>query len=257
MDLSVIIVSWNVRALLEKCLFSVFNPPVGGQDFEIFVVDNNSTDGSAEMVREKFPQVKLISNKENRGFAVANNQAIKKAKGDFVLLLNPDTEILDNALEKMVDFMKNHLDCGIAGCQILNPDKTVQPSVRMFPDLFTCSLMVLKLHHFKPIFSLLGRYFAKDFDYSKTQPVEQVMGAFFMIRKEVIEKIGLLDEGYYLWFEEVDYCRRLLKKTDYKIYYTPVAQVIHYGGQSFKQVMTLKKQWLFYKSMMRYFRKKI
>lgn len=256
MDLSIIIVSWQVKALLEKCLASIFKQ-AHNLAFEVFVVDNASRDGSPAMVKEKFPDVKLIINKENRGFATANNQAIRQAKGDFVLLLNPDTEILNNALAKMVKFMKTHLDSGIAGCTLLNPDKTLQPSVRMFPDLFTCTLMVLKLHHFKPIFNLLGRYFVKDFDYHKTQTVEQVMGAFFMIRREVIEKIGLLDEGYYIWFEEVDYCRCLLKKTDYKVYYTPETQIIHYGGQSFKQVMTLKKQWLFYKSMLRYFRKKL
>ncbi len=253
MTLSIVIVSWNVKALLEKCLVSVFNPPSGG-DFEVFVIDNASTDGSAEMVREKFPDVKLIANQKNRGFAVANNQAIKQAQGDFILLLNPDTEILDKTLAKMVEFMKTHSDCGIAGCQILNPDKTIQPSVRRLPDWFSSFLILLKLSHlkfFKP------KYLLPDFDYSKSQAVEQVMGAFFMIRKEVIEKIGLLDEGYELWFEEVDFCRRLLKKTNYKIYYTPTAQIIHHGGQSFKQVLTLKKQWLFYKSMLRYYLKRV
>ncbi len=247
MDLSIIIVSWNVRALLEKCLFSVFK---NQSDFEVLVVDNASTDASAEMVKEKFPQVKLIANQENRGFAAANNQAIKQASGDFILLLNPDTEILDNALEKMVEFMKAHPDAGIAGCQILNPDKTIQPSVRRLPDLFSSLLILFKLSHLK-IFR--PKYLALDFDYHKTQSVEQVMGAFFLIRKEVIKKIGLLDEKYYLWFEEVDFCRRLLKKTDYKIYYTPETQIIHYGGQSFKQMLIPKKQWLFYKSMIRYF----
>jgi GT2 family glycosyltransferase len=265
MDLSIIIVSWNVRDLLEKCLSSIFNNvhninyacPAGAKRIcgEVFVVDNASADHTAEMVLQKFPQVNLIRSAKNLGFAGGNNLAIREAKGKYILLLNPDTEILDGAAEKMIEFMETRPDAGISGCQILNPDKTLQPSVRRFPNIIDQLLIFLKFTHFLPNIGPLKRYFAADFDYTRPSEVDQIMGAFFMVRREVFDKIGLLDEKFYLWFEEVDFCRRA-KNSGYKIMYNPGAQIIHYGGESFKQRMTLTKQWIFFKSAMHYFLKK-
>jgi len=253
MDLSIITVNWKVKDLLEKCLRSVYEQ-TKDISFEVFVVDNDSRDGSVEMVREKFPQVLLTASKDNLGFAKGNNVAAKDAKGRYILLLNPDTEILDNAIGKMVKFMDNHPGCGIAGCKLLNPDLTLQPSVRRFPTFLSQALILLKLHHLFPHSAPMRHYLAEDFDYTKTQPADQVMGAFFMIRKKVIEKIGLLDEKFWIWFEEVDYCKRT-KEAGFKILYTPEAKIIHYYGQSFKQVYNVKKQKDFNKSLTYYFKK--
>lgn len=253
MDLSIIIVNWKVKDLLEKCLRSIFEQ-TKDISFEVFVVDNNSGDGSVEMVRSRFPQVDLTASAENLGFAKGNNLAIKKSRGRYVLLLNPDTEILKNALEKMIHFMDSHRECGIAGCKLLNPDLTLQLSVRAFPDLASQIFILLKLHHLFPHAKSMSKYLVQDFDYEKTQEVDQVMGAFMIIRREVLEKIGLLDENFWIWFEEVDFCKRA-KLAGLKIFYTPEAKIIHHFGQSFKQTMGVKKQKDFNRSLSYYFKK--
>jgi len=145
MDLSIIIVSWRVRDLLEKCLKSIFEQ-TRDIEFEVFVVDNNSEDGSLEMVKSKFSHVQLIANKKNLGFAKANNQAIKQARGEYILLLNPDTEILNGALEKSLNFMRKNPKIGVLGCQILNSDGSLQPSVRRFPCFLDQVGILLKIH---------------------------------------------------------------------------------------------------------------
>jgi len=252
-DLSIIIVSWKVKDLLEKCLKSIFEQ-TQNIEFEIFVVDNDSQDGTVEMVKNKFSKVNLIANRENVGFAKANNQAIKLAKGKYVLLLNPDTEIFENTLEKMVDFMDQNIACGVAGCQLLNPDTSLQPSIRRFPRFSDQALILIKVHHFWPNLGVFRHYLAKDIDYGQVQEVDQVMGAFMMIRYEVIKKIGFLDENFFIWFEEVDYCKRT-KSIGWKICYTPEVKIIHYYGQSFKQRLTLDRQKMFNRSMRYYFKK--
>jgi GT2 family glycosyltransferase len=253
MDLSIVIVNWKVKDLLEKCIQSIFEQ-TKDISFEVFVVDNNSGDGSVEMVREKFPQVDLTASQENLGFAKGNNPAIKKAHGRYILLLNPDTEILDNALEKMVKFMDSNSGCGIAGCKLLNPDLSLQPSVRTFPTLTSQVFILLKIHHLFPHSKAMYKYLVQNFDYEKTQEVDQVMGAFMMIRREVINKIGMLDEKFWIWFEEVDFCKRA-KEAGFKILYTPEAKIIHHFGQSFKQAMGVKKQKDFNRSLSCYFKK--
>lgn len=253
MDLSIIIVNWKVRDLLEKCIQSIFEQ-TKNISFEVFIVDNNSGDGSVKMVQKKFPQVDLRASTENLGFAKGNNLAIKKSRGKYILLLNPDTEILDNALEKMVRFMDAHLECGISGCKLLNPDLSLQPSVRAFPDLASQIFILLKIHHLFPHTKAMYKYLVQNFDYGKTQEVDQVMGAFMIIRREVIEKIGMLDENFWIWFEEVDFCKRA-KAAGWKILYTPEVKIIHHYGQSFKQAMGVKKQKDFNRSLSYYFKK--
>ncbi|MFA5413711.1 MAG: glycosyltransferase family 2 protein [Patescibacteria group bacterium] len=253
MDLSIIIVNWKVKDLLEKCLRSIFEQ-TKNINFEVFVVDNASGDGSIEMVREKFHQVDLTASQDNLGFAKGNNLAIKKSRGRYILLLNPDTEILDNALEKMVRFMDAHPECGISGCKLLNPDLSLQSSVRAFPDLASQIFILLKIHHLLPNTKAMYKYLVQNFDYKKVQEVDQVMGAFMMIRREVLDKIGPLDENFWIWFEEVDFCKRA-KEAGFKIFYTPEAKIIHYFGQSFKQAMGVKKQKDFNRSLSYYFKK--
>lgn len=249
MDLSVIIVSWRVKELLEQCLESIFRQTQDLQ-LEVIVIDNDSGDGTAEMVKNNFPTVQLVASQINLGFARAANLALRRAKGKFLLLLNPDTKLIDNSLKKSVDFMEERPDIGVMGCRLLNHDLTLQPSVRRFPRLLDHCLMVLKLHHLFP----LKRYLAADFDYGETGAVDQVMGAFFMVNRSAFSQIGFLDEKYYIWFEEVDYCQRA-KKAGFSVSYYPEAKIIHYGGQSFKQVFTLKNHWIFSCSRLRYIRK--
>jgi len=252
-DLSVVIVNWNVKDLLKKCLASVYRQTLG-ISFEVFVVDNASPDNSAAMVAAEFPQVKLIANLDNKGFAAANNQGIREAKGEFILLLNPDTEILDNALAKAVELTRQNVRIGVLGCRLLNSDQTLQPSARRFPTLADQFLILLKVHHLWPDMEIFRRYFAQDFDYSAAGEADQVMGAFFLIRRETLDQIGLLDEGYFIWFEEVDFCRRA-KDAGWKIAYAPEVEIIHHCSQSFKQVLSLSKQKIFNRSLLRYFQK--
>jgi len=251
MDLSVVIVNWKVRDLLEKCLRSVFEQ-TKGVEFEVFVVDNDSRDGSVEMVMKKFPQAELIASNRNLGFAKANNEAIRRSRGEFVVLLNPDTEIVDNALARMVEFMRRNPQAAICGPRLLNADGTPQPSVRRFPGPGSQLLISLKLHHLLPRLGILKRYFAEDFDYGRAGQCDQVMGAAFMVRRSILQEIGLLDERYFIWFEEVDLCKSAAE-AGFQTWYTPSATVIHHGGESFGQVLGPDKQRMFNQSCRRYF----
>lgn len=257
--LSIIIVNWNVRHLLFKCLKSIirFAPDFS---YEIFVVDNNSSDRSQEMLKSAFNKeiqsglIKLILNDQNLGFAKANNLAIKKSKAKYVLLLNPDTEIIQkNTFEKMIQTMENNHKIGILGTKLLNSNRTLQPSVRRFPDLFSQAIILLKLHVVLPLF-VLKKYFALDFNYDRELECDQVMGSVFLIREKVIKEIGILDEDYWIWFEEVDYCKRAQDKS-WLVYYTPEISIVHYGSQSFKQMLNPRKQKEFNKSLLLYFKK--
>jgi len=249
MIFSFVIVNWNVRELLEKCLLSIekfsshFN-------FEIIVVDNASMDGSVAMMRERFSQINLIANTKNLGFAAGVNQGIKQARGEYVILLNPDVEIKESTLENLLEEFKNCADSGIVGGKIKNEDESIQPSVRAFPDVLSQVLISLKLKH---IFNsrAIGRYLTQNFDYEKRQEVDQVMGAFFAIRRKVIKQIGLMDERFFLWFEEVDFCKRA-RNAGWKIIYTPKSEVLHHGGKSFGQISSTARQRIFNKSLRYY-----
>lgn len=265
MLLSIIIVNWNTKELLRKCIQSIMsNAP--SFNYEIIVIDNASSDGSADMLKyelakdqylDRFDSVTnahVIINEQNLGFAKANNQGIKRAKGEYILLLNPDTEIQHNCLQRTVNFMAQHQDIGILGCKLLNPDKTIQSSVRRFPTLSSQALILLKLHNLFPNQATLKKYYMSDFDYEKSQEVDQVMGAYFLINKKVIDKIGELDEKYWIWFEEVDYCKQA-KKAGFKTYYYEDAETIHQKAQSFNQVLGIKKQVYLNNSLLHYFNK--
>ena len=251
MDLSVIIVSWNVRGRLRECLRSVLSDAMSLRA-EIFVVDNASNDGTVQMMAEEFPQIKLIINKENVGFARANNQAMDFAQGKYILLLNPDTKILAGALDGMVKFMEVSPRAGVAGCHLVDEEGETVPSARRFPGVWDQSLLILKLPHLAP--ALLDGYLMKDFDYEKSAEVDSVRGSFFMIRREVVQKIGGLDERYFVWFEEVDYCQQV-KKSGWQVMYNPAVKCIDYVGASFGQLKTFEKQKMFTESLLKYFKK--
>lgn len=253
MDLSIIIVNWQTRDYLKNCLKSIFDN-LREIDYEIFVVDNNSKDGSVEMVKNQFPQVNLIVNSKNEGFAQANNLALEKAHGRFILLLNPDTLVIDNSFKKALDFLEKNPQVGILGGKILNPDFSLQPSVRAFPDFLSQTLILLKLHHLFPNFFVFKKYFCQNFNYKEKQEVDQVMGAFFFVRREVLEQIGFFDENFHIWFEEVDFCFRA-KKAGWKVVYFPETQIVHFGGRSFAQVLPWTKQKIFNQSLIYFFKK--
>jgi len=251
-DLSIAIVSWNVQELLRQTLESVYRE-TKGITFEIFVVDNASRDGSAEMVQRLFPRAWLFANTDNLGFAKANNRALREARGRYIVLLNPDTEIRDNALQKMVSWMDAHPRAGIAGPQLLNPDGSIQPSTRNFPTFSALGLTLLKLHHlWRP--KIIKDYYQLDFDHAHEQEVDQVMGAALFIRRAVIEVIGLLDEGFWIWFEEADWCKRA-RNAGFEIWFTPAARIMHIKGESFKQQLSVTKQHWFNASLLRYAKK--
>lgn len=259
MTFSFIIVNWNVRELLEKCLLSIakFSSHF---DYEVIVIDNASMDGSVWMMRERFSQINLIANTKNLGFAAGVNQGIRQARGEYIILLNPDVEIKESTLENLLEEFKNSPDSGIVGGKIKNEDGSIQPSVRAFPDVLSQILIILKLRHLLKS-RAISRYMAEDFDYAKRQEVDQVMGAFFTIRRKVIERIGLMDERFFLWFEEVDFCKRAKDagrrertspKAGWKIIYTPKSEVLHLGGKSFGQISSVARQRIFNKSLRYY-----
>lgn len=229
-QLTIIIVSWNTRDLLIQCLDSIYgcSPKV---ELETVVVDNASTDGSAVAVRERFPQVRLIANTQNVGFARANNQAIHQSTGRFVLLLNPDTKVLTGALEALVDFLCEHSDAGAVGARILNQDGSLQYSCYPAPTLSRELWRLLHLDILVPF----GIYRMANWNTNTPRKVDAVLGACLLVRREAFAHIGLLDEDYFFTGEEIDLCHRL-RRASWQIYWVPQAQVIHYGGQSSKLV---------------------
>lgn len=251
MDLSIIIVSWNVRDKLRENLSALYKSQ-GDFSLEIIVVDNNSHDNTAAMIRQEFTHVKLIANSQNFGFGKANNQGVKIAQGDFILFLNPDTQVKPDTLLKMLAWMKNNQPASLASCRLLNEQGEIIKHVRRFPTLPDQLAIVLKLPHLFP--NILRKYIIEDFDYSQTAVVDSVRGGLMMIRKEMIAEIGAFDERYFLWFEEVDLCRRI-KEVGGEVWYTPVAEGIDAIGQSFQQVETITKQKYFRDSMLKYFEK--
>jgi len=252
-ELSIIIVSWNVKELLKGCLQSIFKFQ-NNLALEVIVVDNASSDSTVEMIKKEFPNVKVIANTNNLGFAAANNQGIKESTGEYLLILNPDTKIIKDSLKKMLDFIKQNNQVGIAGFKHVNPDFTLQPSVRRFPNFWPLFFILTKIYKIFPKLPAVEDYFAKDLDYKIPQPVDQVAGSCMLIRKKVLEQIGLFDEKFFIWFEEVDLCKRA-KSAGLEVWYTPIAEIIHYGGQSFNQKLTWEKQKLFFQSACYYFKK--
>ncbi|MCX6740029.1 MAG: glycosyltransferase family 2 protein [Candidatus Parcubacteria bacterium] len=252
MQLSIIIVSWNVKDLLRKNLQSIFKL-TQGLDFEVFVVDNASKDGSVQMVASEFPKVNLIASNQNLGFAKANNLALEQAQGKYILFMNPDMELVENSFKVLVDWLEASPKVEMATCQLIYPDGLRQNNIKNNPGLCDQILILLKLHHFwQP--SCLKKYLAKDFDYTKEQEVKQIMGAFVLVKNEVIKDLGGWDEDYYLWWEDLDLCKRAQDK-GYQIWYMPQTKLIHHEAKSFAQQMSLEKQKRFNRGMAIYFRK--
>jgi N-acetylglucosaminyl-diphospho-decaprenol L-rhamnosyltransferase len=253
-ELSIIIVSWNVRDLLRTCLQSIYATwPGDSAALELLVVDSASSDGSADMVRAEFPRVTLIENRQNVGFTAGNNQAIARSGGRYVLLLNPDTVLLPGALPAMVAYLEAHPEIGVVGPKLLNPDRTVQSSRRRFPTLSTAFLESTVLQQWWPNNDTLRRYYILDRNDDETLDVDWVVGACLMVRREAIAHVGGLDDGFFMYSEEMDWCYRL-KQAGWGVIYLPAAQVIHYGGQSSRQVVA-DQHIYFQRSKIRFFKK--
>jgi GT2 family glycosyltransferase len=240
-DLSILIVNYNTRELLRTCLESIIAETLG-INYEIVVIDNNSNDGSRELLQQKFPSVRTIYNEGNKGFAAANNQGIKIAKGRYILLLNSDTKVLAGAIQSTLKFMDAHAVSSIVGCKLLNADGSLQPSLMSFPsvwNLFTESFFLYLIFRRTKLF---GGYHMTHFKYDTVCPVDVVKGAFMMIRRELFERIGLFDESYFMYTEETDFCYRA-KAAGAGIFYYPSAAIIHYGGGSVKNIERLLEQY--------------
>jgi GT2 family glycosyltransferase len=255
-DLSIIIVNWNTRELLAECLASVSGsrlqvegPAAQSLTTATFIVDNASTDGSATMVRERFPWVRLIENPENVGFARANNQGLAQAQGRYVLLLNPDTEVHPGALEVLVAFMDAHPRAGACGARLLNADGSLQPACHsmLTPDREFWRLLFLE--------RLWPRatYRMGHWDSVTPRRVEVIKGACLLLRREALDQVGTLDESYFMYTEEVDLCYRLAA-AGWELWYVPAAVVTHYGEASSGQVR--EEMYLqLYRSKVQFYRK--
>ncbi len=256
--LSIVIVSWNVREDLKECLKSLFEVGDWGLGIgektpaiEVIVVDNGSTDGTVEMVRREFPQVKLIAKGENLGYTRANNIGIKQSSGKYILLLNPDTIVKPNALQALVDCAEAHPDAGIIGAKLLNPDGSIQRSARSFPDIGAGLFRNTLLGRLFPNNPFVRRYLLTDFGYDQVREVDWVSGAAMLVKREVFEQIGLLDERFWAYCEDVDLCWRAWQ-AGFKVLFCPNAVIIHKIGRSSDQrlvpslVQHHKSMWLFY-----------
>jgi len=234
MELSVIIVSYNVRHFLELCLNSV-RKASSEISCEVFVVDNNSADGSCSMVSRQFPEVKLIINNVNRGFSAANNQALMVASGRYILLLNPDTIVEEDTLTRCIGFMENHPEAGALGVRMINgKGRFVPDSKKALPTPMTAFFKIMGLARLFPRSALFNKYYLGNLDDRKTTEADIISGAFMFLRREAVVKTGYLDEDYFMYGEDVDYCYRLLQ-AGYKNYYFPEARIIHFKGESTKK----------------------
>ncbi|MEK7577076.1 MAG: glycosyltransferase family 2 protein [Patescibacteria group bacterium] len=257
-DLSVIILSYNTKELLRACLSTVFASLLGDYTMEVIVCDNASDDGSLEMVSKEFPEVIRIQNGKNIGFAAGNNSGIKKSKGRYILLLNSDTEVRETTFFSMISYMDAHHDVGVSTCKVLLPSGDLDPSChRGFPTPWASLTYLLKLEKLFPTSTIFGQYHQGYKGLETIHEVDCIVGAFFMVRREVIEHVGLLDEDYFMYGEDIDWCYRI-KKADWKIMFNPQTSILHRKKQSGRDNILKKRRnvtevyfhrynWLFYK----------
>ena len=253
MDLSISIVNYNNKECLAACLDSIYTHPPG-VSFEVTVVDNGSADGSAEVVRRAYPQARIIENSENRGFVKANNQGIRASGGRYLLSLNNDTIIQNGTLAGLVRFMQEHPDVGACGPKVLNQDGTFQRQCRRsFPTISSSLSYFLKLHKVFPRSEFFGRYLMTHWDCDRGGEVDSVSGCCLMVRREVIEKVGVLDENFIMYGDDLDWCYRI-KQAGWKVCYVPGVQIVHLGGQSSRR-LSRRCVVLFYRAMAVFYRK--
>lgn len=259
MDISIIIVSFNTKEILRNCLQSIVGAEYSRPQTEIIVVDNASSDGSIELVRKEFPEVKLILNQTNLGFAKANNIGIKQALGKYLLLLNSDTVIFPDTLPKMFEFMENNSRIGVSTCKVELGNGKLDPAChRGFPTPWVSFCYFTKLEKLFPKIKFFSGYHEYYKDFTKPHEIDSPSGAFYFIRKKTIDEVGLLDEDYYMYGEDLDWSYRI-KQRGWKIYYNPETKIIHYKKQSGRESSNnkLKKATnrYFYDTMELFYRK--
>jgi len=225
-DLSIVIASWNARDYLLKCLGSIERSPAD-HSREIIVVDNGSEDGSAEAVRADHPEVQLIHNEKNLGFAKANNQGVRASEGRYIALINSDIKVMDDCMDALVDYLDEHPDVGIAGPRILNANQSLQPSCRRLPSPLNLIAEALGLPNILP----RSGTFMGEWAHDREENVEVLSGCFWIVRREALDTVGLLDEDFFIYGEDVDWCKRFAD-CGWRVRFTPVAQSVHYGGGS-------------------------
>lgn len=253
-DISICITNYNAREFLRDCLRSIYGT-VDTLSFEIIVVDNHSGDGAPEMLRDEFPNVHLLTNDENTGFTRPYNQAMRLAKGRYVVILNPDTLVLPNAIAELAVFLDSHPEVGIVGPKVLNRDRTLQKQCRRSEarpwDAFCYFSGLSRLFpHDKRFSGYLMTYLSEDL----THEAEAVSGSCMMIRHKVIDQIGYLDELFFAYQEDTDYCRRA-RLAGWKVFYDPSAQIIHYGGEGGSNVQPFRSIIEWHRSYYLYYRK--
>lgn len=252
-DLSIIIVNYNVKEFILSLLESI-RKALAEIPAEIIIVDNNSDDGSVELLRERHPDVNLIVNEKNIGFGAANNLALSRAKGKFLLLINPDTIVREDTFSRMISFFETHADAGIAGCKVLNPDGSLQLACRRgFPGPWTSFTKVMGLSRLFPKSKIFARYNLTYLDENRTYEVDAVSGAFLMMRREVFETIGGFDPQFFMYGEDLDLCYRS-QKAGFKVYYVHNTEIIHYKGESTKR-SSIDETRVFYDAMHLFVRK--
>jgi GT2 family glycosyltransferase len=233
LDLTIIIPSYNTKDLLRDCLHSIYEH-TRGISFEVICLDDNSPDGSADMIAAEFPEVILIRNKINQYYAKNNNLGLEMSKARYACLLNSDTVLTGNAFQALLRFMDENPDAAACGPTLLNPDMTIQHCIRSFVGPMAMLLQALNWHKLYPKSRSVNRYYMTDFDYSRTQQVESIGTTAYVLRRSTWETAGMLDERFRLAVVDLAY-NLMLKKKGYKVYYTPCAQIVHFGGQSINQ----------------------
>ena len=237
-DISIIIITWNSGKWIKICL-DLIQATAGDLKIETIVVDNFSKDKTLKILKAYNSQIKLIQNSSNLGYAKGCNQGLKIAQGNYILLLNPDTEITENSLKKMRDFMEKNPEAGALGPQLLDFEGQIQPSCRRFPDYKLLLWELSGLSRLCPKSKIYGAWKMGDFDFKSTREVEQPMGSALLIRKKVIDQIGFMDESFFLFYNDVDFCYRI-KQAGWKIYFYPEAKIFHSKGASTGQVKVKK-----------------
>jgi len=249
MKLSIIIVNYNSKKIVKECLVSVFSN-LKKSIYEVIVSDNGSTDGSIEMIKKEFAQTRLVENKKNIGFAAANNRAIEMSRGEYIFLLNPDTVILDESIFKLVEFMDDNKNIGAVGPLVVNADGSMQKQCKRgnpdFWNSFTYYSGLWKLFpRDKKWQKIFGGYFLLDKPNDLICEVGSLSGAAMIVRKSIIDKVGLMNEEYIMYWDDLDWCFRI-KDVGWKIYYFPESKIIHYGGVGGSQIHAFKNLWYFY-----------
>jgi len=229
-DISFIVVNWNTKDYLSKCLKSIYDN-IGNINAEIILVDNGSTDGSDKLAIEQFQSIKLINNKNNLGFAKATNIGIVESKGRYICIINSDVVVLEGCIRRLLKYMENNRNIGIIGPKVLNPDMTLQFTCKEFPNLWNTFCRAVALDKLFPKSKVFGSFFMTYFNYNYIKKVDVLTGCFWMVRKRSIVDVGLLDERFFIYAEDKDWCKRF-KDKNWDVIYFPEAKIIHFGGSS-------------------------